>query len=137
MAGTLTTDNLTTDTASGDVAQVRRFSRVVTQRVGALQDHYLARDRPLAESRVLWEIGPDGCDVRDLRSRLDIDSGYASRLLRSLEAAGLVAVGPGDGDRRVRRARLTPAGRAERAVLDRRAEALAAGLLAPAHRPPA
>ena len=136
MAGTLTTDILTTDTTAttdtaAAVAQVRRFSRVVTQRVGALQDHYLARDRPLAESRVLWEIGPDGCDVRELRSRLDIDSGYASRLLRSLEAAGLVAVGPGDGDRRVRRARLTPAGRAERAVLDRRAEALAAGLLAP------
>jgi DNA-binding MarR family transcriptional regulator len=136
MAGPLTTHRLTTDpTATTDtataVAQVRRFSRVVTQRVGALQDHYLARDRPLAESRVLWEIGPDGCDVRELRSRLDIDSGYASRLLRSLEAAGLVAVGPGDGDRRVRRARLTPAGRAERAVLDRRAEALAAGLLAP------
>ena len=72
-----------------------------------------------------------------LRSRLDIDSGYASRLLRSLEAAGLVAVGPGDGDRRVRRARLTPAGRTERAVLDRRAEALAAGLLAPLTDAPA
>ena len=42
------------------VEQVRRFNRAVTQRVGALDDRYLARDRPLAEARVLWEIGPDG-----------------------------------------------------------------------------
>jgi DNA-binding MarR family transcriptional regulator len=114
-----------------EVAQVRRFNRAVTQRVGALHDHYLARDRPLGEARVLWEIGPDGCDVRTLRARLDLDSGYLSRLLRSLEAAGLVAVGAGDGDRRVRRARLTAAGRAERELLDDRSEALAAGMLAP------
>ena len=55
--------------------------------------------------------------------RLDLDSGYLSRLLRSLEAAGLVdrrrrAI----ADRRVRTARLTQAGRAERAVLDRRSD---------------
>jgi hypothetical protein len=57
------------------VAQVRRFNRLVTQRVGALEDHYLARSRPLGEARVLWEIGDRGCDVRSLRSRLEIDSG--------------------------------------------------------------
>src|SRR5436853_2872298 len=100
------------------VSQVRRFNRIVTQRVGALDDHFLARDRPLGEARLLWEIGPEGCDVRSLRTRLDLDSGYLSRLLRSLEAAGLVTVERGDQDRRVRTARLTPAGVAERAALD-------------------
>jgi DNA-binding MarR family transcriptional regulator/GNAT superfamily N-acetyltransferase len=113
------------------VARLRRFNRVVTQRVGALHDHFLARDRPLGEARVLWEIGPDGSDVRDLRARLDLDSGYLSRILRSLEASGHVTVGPSDGDRRVRRARLTPAGLAERGVVDRRADALAESILAP------
>jgi DNA-binding MarR family transcriptional regulator/GNAT superfamily N-acetyltransferase len=101
----------------------------VTQRVGALQDRYLGRDRPLGEDRLLWEVG-DGVDVRDLRARLDLDSGYVSRLLRSLEAAGLVTVGPGD-DRRVRVARLTAKGRRERALLDRRSDDLAGSLLAP------
>ena len=113
------------------VATVRRFNRVVTQRVGALDDRFLARDRPLGEARLLWEIGEDGCDVRELRARLDLDSGYLSRLLRSLEAAGLVATEAGEDDRRVRTARLTPAGIAERAELDRRSDDLATSLLAP------
>lgn len=115
----------------GVVAQVRRFNRAVTQRVGALDDRYLARDRPLGEARVLWEIGDAGCDVRSLRSSLDLDSGYLSRLLRSLEADGLVTVGRSEDDGRVRTARLTAKGSAERAVLDRRSDALARSLLEP------
>ena len=113
------------------VDQVRRFNRSVTQRVGALNDHFLGRDRPLAEARLLWEIGPGGCEVRVLRSRLELDSGHTSRLLRSLEADGLVRVVPGKSDRRVRTARLTPAGLAERAVLDQRSNQLAKSFLEP------
>jgi DNA-binding MarR family transcriptional regulator/GNAT superfamily N-acetyltransferase len=113
------------------IEQVRRFNRTVTQRVGALDDAFLARDRPLGQARLLWEIGPDGCDVRALRARLDLDSGYVSRLLRSLEADGLVVVEPSTADGRVRTAKLTAAGLAERAVLDRRSDELATSILAP------
>ena len=113
------------------VDRVRSFNRTVTQRVGALDDHFLARDRPLGESRLLWEIGEDGCDVRRLRTGLDLDSGYVSRLLRSLEADGLVTVGPSPADGRVRTARLTRAGVRERAELDRRADEHAWSLLVP------
>src|SRR5437870_7454852 len=113
------------------VSRVRSFNRTVTQRVGALDDRFLARDRPLGEARLLWEIGAEGRDVRALRSLLELDSGYLSRMLRSLEAAGLVTVGPKESDRRVRIVRLTPAGSAERALLDRRANERAAALLAP------
>jgi DNA-binding MarR family transcriptional regulator/GNAT superfamily N-acetyltransferase len=113
------------------IAKVRRFNRTVTQRVGALNDHYLARERPLGEARVLWEIGEQGCDVRALRARLDLDSGYLSRLLRSLEAAALITVGVSDRDRRIRAVRLTRKGRAERAVLDKRSQVLARSLLDP------
>ncbi len=112
------------------IAHVRRFNRTVTQRVGALDDSFLARGRPLGECRLLWEIG-DGCDVRDLRARLELDSGYVSRLLRRLQADGLVTVTPGERDRRLRTARLTAAGRRERDELDRRSDQLAETLLAP------
>jgi DNA-binding MarR family transcriptional regulator/GNAT superfamily N-acetyltransferase len=113
------------------VAGVRSFNRAVTQRVGALQDEYLSRGRPLGASRVLWEIGDDATDVRTLRARLDLDSGYLSRLLRSLERDGLVVVAADRTDKRVRTARLTAAGRAERKLLDRRSDELARSLLAP------
>src|SRR5687767_12198001 len=113
------------------VADVRRFNRTVTAQVGALSDRYLGRDRPLGEARLLWEIGPEGCELRALRARLELDSGYLSRLVRSLEAAGLVTVEPSEADRRTRVARLTPAGRAERELLDARSDDLARSLLEP------
>jgi DNA-binding MarR family transcriptional regulator/GNAT superfamily N-acetyltransferase len=111
--------------------QVRSFNRSVTQRIGALQDEYLACGRPLGASRVLWEIGRDGTDLRTLRARLDLDSGYLSRLVASLERDGLVTVEPGSRDRRVRTVRLTDGGRVERELLDQRSDELASSLLAP------
>jgi len=113
------------------IGQVRRFNRLVTQRVGALNDRFLARDRPLAEARLLWEIGWEGSEVRALRARLELDSGHLSRLLRGLEADGLIQVVPSTEDRRVRTAQLTAAGLAERAELDRRSDDLAHSFLEP------
>jgi DNA-binding MarR family transcriptional regulator/GNAT superfamily N-acetyltransferase len=117
--------------AEAMVEQIRRFNRTVTERAGALDDRFLGRGRPLGEARLLWEIGPDGCAVRALRARLGLDSGYVSRLLRALEGAGLITVAPDERDRRIRVARLTAAGRAERAALDRRSDRLARSWLAP------
>jgi DNA-binding MarR family transcriptional regulator/GNAT superfamily N-acetyltransferase len=116
---------------AAQIDQVRRFNRTVTERVGVLHDHYLGRDRPIGEARLLWEIGEQGQDVRRLRERLGLDSGYVSRLLRSLETDGLVTVEPHPRDRRVRTIRLTDAGRAERATLDGHSDELAASLLEP------
>lgn len=134
---------------SSRVARVRSFNRAVTERVGALNDQFLGRDHPLGQARLLWEIGAagdggdggeegaaggeanEGVEIRELRSRLTLDSGYLSRLLRALERQGLVVVGASARDRRVRRVRLSDAGRAERAELDCRAEAFARSVLAP------
>ncbi|SCG55170.1 bifunctional helix-turn-helix transcriptional regulator/GNAT family N-acetyltransferase [Micromonospora halophytica] len=115
-------------------AAVRRFNRTVTQRVGALDDEYMARGRPLAQARLLWEIGPYGAEVGALRARLGLDSGHLSRLLRALEGDGLVTVrptGPAGGDGRVREAVLTDAGRAEWAELDERSDEFARSILEP------
>ncbi len=113
-----------------DIEVVRRFNRTVTQRIGALNEEYLARQRPMGASRVLWEISEGGVDVRALRRRLELDSGYLSRLLRKLEIEGLVTVNAASQDGRVRLIRLTAEGEAERAVLDSHSNDLARSLLA-------
>ena len=113
------------------VEVVRSFNRVVTERIGALHDAYLDRGRPLGASRVLWELHPNGTDAREIRTRLDLDSGYLSRLLRALESEALVTVAPGETDARVRVIVPTETGMAERAELDSLSDQLARDLLAP------
>jgi DNA-binding MarR family transcriptional regulator/GNAT superfamily N-acetyltransferase len=115
--------------SADQIAQVRRFNRLVTQRVGALNDHFLGRDRPLGESRLLYEIGPDGTDLRELRQRLGLDAGYVSRLALALEQQGLVRLRPDPTDQRVRRARLTASGRREVLEMNNRSDDAAATLL--------
>src|SRR3954454_9863374 len=110
------------------IDQVRRFNRAVTQRAGALDDEFLARGRPLGQARVLWEIGPDGRDVRDLRARLGLGSGYLGRLLRARGQGGVVAAGASAADGGRRPARRTAPGEAERAEYDRRSDDAAASM---------
>ena len=101
------------------IPTVRSFYRALTLRVGVFTDSFLGRGRPLADSRLLFEIGREGADVRELRSRLSLDSGYLSRMLRSLERHGLIEVVPLESDLRSRRARLTATGLKELEELDR------------------
>ena len=117
------------------VAALRGFNRTVTARIGALQTEYLGRGRPLAECRLLWEIGAGGEELRVLRRRLGLDPAFLSRLLRSLEAQGLVTVRESAGDGRVRVASLTAAGRRERREIDRLSDELAAAILEPLAEP--
>jgi DNA-binding MarR family transcriptional regulator len=114
-----------------DVETFRRFNRFYTQTVGVLSDRYLGQARPLGEARLLFEIGTAGADMRDLRSRLDLDAGYLSRVLRSLQDQRLVLVRPHPGDNRARVVKLTPAGRSELADLNERSASVASGLLEP------
>ncbi|WP_322938090.1 helix-turn-helix domain-containing GNAT family N-acetyltransferase [Nocardioides bizhenqiangii] len=116
-------------------AVLRRFNRTYTQRIGVLEESFLGTGRPLAVSRLLFEIGAgdpvDGVTVRDLRERLDLDSGHLSRMLRSLEAEGLVTTRPDPDDQRRRVVLLTDAGRGARQELDDRSEELATRIVAP------
>ena len=111
-----------------DVTAFRHFSRYFTRQVGVLADQYLGQARPLGAARVLFEVG-SGMSLRELRTRLGMDPGYLSRIIRSLENEGLVRVSAHLGDGRLRVARLTPAGEAELAEQDRRANGVAEGLL--------
>jgi DNA-binding MarR family transcriptional regulator len=111
------------------VRQIRRFNRLITRRVGALETNYLRRGRPLAEARLVFEIGADGADLSKLRLRLGLDSGYLSRLVQSLKGQGLITVARSGGDARRRRANLTRKGNTERAAYDRLSDQLAASIL--------
>ena len=113
------------------IHQVRSFNRTVTQRVGALNNSFLDRGRPLSEARLIYEIGENGAELRHLREKLALDSGYLSRLLRSLERQGLVEVQNDAEDARVRFATLTPKGKDELQEYDRRSDAYAEAVLAP------
>ncbi len=111
------------------IQSFRQFQRVVTREVGALQGDFLDRGRPFAASRLLWEIGEGDVEIAALRSRLGLDSGYASRLLRALEAEGLVHVGPSPVDARARVVRRTAEGDQEAARLDEASDEATAALL--------
>lgn len=113
------------------IQRVRRFNRLVTRRIGVLTDDYLGGGRPWSESRLMFEIGREGATVRDLRERLSLDSGYLSRLLRSLEAQGLVSSRPATEDARVRRLALTRKGLREWQAMESRSDGIASTLLAP------
>jgi DNA-binding MarR family transcriptional regulator len=82
-------------------------------------------------SRLLWEIGTEGGEIVMLRSRLGMDSGQMSRMLRALECDELVTVTPSAVDARIRVAHLTRKGLTERAILDERSDQLAASILDP------
>ena len=118
-----------TETRDAQVETVRSFNRAVTRRIGALEDRFLGRSRALGESRLLWEIGKGGTELRSLRQRLGLDSGYLSRLVGALEGEGLVRTEPSERDRRIRTARLTPAGEREARELDRLSDTSARSLL--------
>ncbi|MCO6383552.1 helix-turn-helix domain-containing GNAT family N-acetyltransferase [Oceanicola sp. 502str15] len=121
-----------------DIARIRRFNRAVTTETGALDDSFLGRGRPLGAARVLNAIGQAGeagREVGDVRDFLGLDSGLLSRLLRGLEAEGLVTVGPHPEDGRKRLARLTTEGETEFAAYEALSDIRAEGLLANHPRP--
>jgi DNA-binding MarR family transcriptional regulator/GNAT superfamily N-acetyltransferase len=114
-----------------DESVLRRFNRTYTQRIGALDESFLGTGRPLGPSRLLFEIADAGATARELRDRLGLDSGYLSRLLRTLEKNDLVVVRPDPDDRRRRRVTLTRRGRTAWRRLDDRSEQLARSLVEP------
>ena len=111
------------------ITALRSFNRTVTRRIGALEERFLGRHRSLGACRVLFEIGGGGIEIRALRARLQLDSGYLSRLLRGLEGDGLIRTTQAPGDARVGYVILTAPGRKELATLNRLSDTAAASIL--------
>lgn len=110
---------------------LRTFNRFYTSAIGVLTDRYLGQARPLGEARLLFEVGLNGAAIKDLRDSLQLDAGYLSRLVHSLQRQGLVRVSAHPSDQRIKTVELTAAGRTELQDLDERSTAVAVNLLAP------
>ncbi|MGW3995369.1 bifunctional helix-turn-helix transcriptional regulator/GNAT family N-acetyltransferase [Amycolatopsis sp. NPDC004772] len=119
------------DTQLADrVAAVRAFNRLYTSVIGVLDEGPADAEYSLPEARVLFELAhQDPLPVTDLRKRLDLDAGYASRLLARLESRGLVVRERSEEDARRQLVRPTAAGRDAFAVLNRRSTDQIGGLL--------
>lgn len=117
------------------VAQVRAFNRLYTRVIGVLGEGHLGSPYSLSEARVLYELAhetrDDTCEVTELRKRLGLDAGYASRLLTRLTERGLVTRQRSTEDARRQVIRLTEAGRAEQRILEDRTVAQITTLLEP------
>lgn len=111
----------TSDTIDQRVASVRAFNRFYTNVIGVLQEGLLRTPYSLAEARVIFELAQrPATDVAELRRTLDLDAGYASRMLARFEADGLVARERSAEDARRQVVSLTKRGRAAFRDLDRR-----------------
>ena len=114
------------------VAIVREFSRFYTRRLGTLDEGLLETPWSLTEARVIFELAQaPSTDMAALRTSLALDSGYLSRLLAKIDAAGLIArtTSPVDGRRQA--LALTTAGKRLFRTLDERSNRQVAALLAP------
>ncbi len=103
------------------IASVRAFNRFFTRHVGVWNPDFLGANMTLVEARLLFEIAQgDGAVASDLQAALDMDAGFASRMLRRLEARHWIVRTRSQGDGRRRPIALTAEGRAVFEDLDRR-----------------
>ncbi len=103
------------------VSEIRSFNRFYTKVLGLLEKHILDSPYSLTEARILLEISKiRDCTANKLISKLDIDRGYMSRVLKSFERDGLVERSGSSGDRRIMLLKLTGKGRSILAELEER-----------------
>jgi DNA-binding MarR family transcriptional regulator/GNAT superfamily N-acetyltransferase len=130
MAGSIIVEPGAADPTAAQVAQVRAFNRFYTNVIGVLHGMYLDSPYTLTEGRLLFEIARHGSvEVSELRRTLDIDAGYLSRVLTRFEAESLVTRHRSVTDARRQNIRISDAGRAAVAELDRRSAAQISVLL--------
>lgn len=112
------------------IAQVRRFNRFYTRRIGVLQAGLLASPYSLTEVRVLYELAHrDTPTAAQLCRDLGLDAGYLSRLLRGFVRRGLVAAAASKADARRTDLRLTAKGARTLASLEKASDAEVATML--------
>lgn len=101
------------------VADIRRFNRFYTQRLGVLQEAWLGSPYSLTEARVLYELCThEALTATRIGSELGLDAGYLSRMLRRFEKDGLIQRRPAPDDARQNLVAVTAKGRRAYAPLE-------------------
>ena len=117
---------------TGVAEDVRGFNRFYTRVLGLLRPNMFGSAFGLTEARVLYELSQgDEVGVSELRSALDMDSGYLSRILSGFCASGLITRAQSKSDGRRQVVRLTRAGHEAFAEVDRMQADAIDTLLAP------
>jgi DNA-binding MarR family transcriptional regulator/ribosomal protein S18 acetylase RimI-like enzyme len=112
------------------ISMVRAFNRFYTGRLGVLDHHILQSSLSLSEARVLYELANrENPSAKAIGSEVGLDPGYLSRIVRKIEADGLVSRKPEPADRRRHRLALTAKGRQTYSKLDRGSQEQVAGML--------
>ncbi len=130
------------DDSERRIADIRRFNRFYTQKIGVLQEGLLDSAFSLTEVRVLyelahWDHAPMAQEAARLptasrlAARLGLDEGYLSRLLRGFAKRRLMARKTSSSDGREHILALTPEGRKSFAPLDLRSRQQMAAMLFP------
>ncbi len=95
-----------------EVSVVRAFSRVYSERVGALGQNIYDTPFSMTEMRVIYEVHEaKSTTARDLCLILDLDGGYLSRILHRLEEHDIVTKKASKTDARRREITLTNKGK--------------------------
>jgi DNA-binding MarR family transcriptional regulator/GNAT superfamily N-acetyltransferase len=116
---------------AAQVTAVREFNRFYTNVIGLLREGLLDTSYSLTEARVIFELArQDETDATQLRSSLDIDAGYLSRILARFSCDGLVTRARSGQDARCQVITLTGTGRKVFAHLDELSSQQIRGLLA-------
>ena len=94
------------------VLQIREFNRVYTNILGLLNAHILDSSYTLTEVRILLEIHKTiDCTANALISKLTIDRGYMSRIIKGFENNGLIVKKSSEIDNRISYLSLTQKGK--------------------------
>ncbi|MCJ2165419.1 MULTISPECIES: MarR family winged helix-turn-helix transcriptional regulator [unclassified Pseudodesulfovibrio] len=118
-------------TTPSQIDRFRHFNRFYTNYLGLLADTMYNSPVSLTEARVLFEMDKvPGSSARDLRSRLGLDKGYVSRIIKGFIRQGWVETTPSKKDARIKKMTLTDKGARLMASLHRQAAGQAQGVLA-------
>ncbi|OGO77428.1 MAG: MarR family transcriptional regulator [Clostridiales bacterium GWB2_37_7] len=105
------------------VEQIRDFNRFYTNILGLLNAHILDSPYTLTEVRILLEIKRTAaCTANTLITKLSIDRGYMSRIIKRFESNGLITKESSQMDNRISFLRLTQKGKETMAALENKSD---------------